>query len=95
VIGGVPVTLPVRFTLLCDLEGWPIKVLGVLGKHLETDEVCIFVANKCAIHKDVVLFEHQLAETVQVKWPTHADKELGVLEVGGELIEGLWLAAVR
>ena len=58
VVSGAPVALPEGVTRLPRLEGGPIEVLGVLREHLEADEVGIFVADKCAIHKDVVLFKH-------------------------------------
>jgi len=64
VVGEARVALPEGVTRHLALEGRPIEVLGVLGKHLEADEVGIFKADKGTVHKDVALFVHQLAETV-------------------------------
>lgn len=58
------------------LERGPIKVCGMLRKHLEADEVGVLLADESAFDEDVFLLEHQLAETVQVERPSHAHKQL-------------------
>ena len=67
----------------------------MLRQHIEAHKVCVFVADEGTFHEEVVLFKHQLAEALQVMRPTHIKKQLGVLKVRRELVESLWLAAVR
>ena len=77
------------------LKSWATKVVRVLRKALEADKVGVFIADCLAMNQEVVLFLHQLLEYWFVKRASHSNKELGVLQVCRELIEGARLAAER
>ena len=72
----VVTTLSVATLAGLGQERGPIEILGVLWQHLELDEVGKLVANHCAVHQDVVLLEHELAECVDVERAAETGKKL-------------------
>mmetsp|Transcript_15240 Transcript_15240/g.20702 ORF Transcript_15240/g.20702 Transcript_15240/m.20702 type:complete len:265 (-) Transcript_15240:538-1332(-) len=77
------------------LERGSIEVLRVLWQVLEADKVGVLGADGLRIDENVFLRVHKLLKRLQVEWAAHADEELGVLHVGIELVEDVWLRAVR
>lgn len=66
---------------LCDrcgvaLEGGSVEVLGMLWQHLEAHEVGVLVSDRFTVHKDVLLFVHQLPERVLGERATHTHEQL-------------------
>ena len=86
---------PLQSTLLESLsaglghERRPVKVLSVLWQHLEVYEVCELMPNHGAVDEDVVLLLHQLSERVYVQWAPNTGKQLRILQISCELVEGL------